>query len=202
MMSKIDFMLELVEQLSPLPWEEVEDRWDFYSEMIDDYMEEGLTEDEAVAKLGTVEEIAAQILADTPLTKLVKARIKPKRRLSTGEIVFLALGSPIWLSLCIAAFAVIFAFYISLWAVIISLWAVFVSFAACAIGGVSACVIFTVGGSGASGIAMLAAGIVCAGLAIFMFYGCKAASKGSVRLTKKVVLGVKNCFVKRREHNG
>ena len=117
--------------------------------------------------------------------------------MSAGEIVLLALGSPIWLSLGVAAFAVILSLYISLWAVIISLWSVFVSLAACSIGGVLACVIFAVGGNGASGIAMLAAGIVCAGLSIFMFYGCKAATMGTLLLTKKMAIYIKNCFIKK-----
>lgn len=196
-MSKQEFLAQLRKGLSGLPQEDIEERLTFYSEMIEDQMEDGVSEEEAVSTIGSVQEIVAQIVADIPLTKIVKERIKPKRRLNAGEIVLLALGSPIWLSLGIAAFAVIFSIYISLWAVIISLWAVFVSLAACSIGGVMACVIFTVGGNGASGVAMLAAGIVCAGLAIFMFYGCKAATKGTLILTKKMAIWIKNCFIKK-----
>lgn len=196
-MSKQEFLAQLRKGLSGLPQEDIEERLTFYSEMIEDRKEEGLLEEEAVSAVGSVQEIVAQIVADIPLTKIVKERIKPKRRLNSGEIVLLALGSPIWLSLGIAAFAVIFSIYISLWAVIISLWTVFVSLAACSIGGVMACVIFTVGGNGASGVAMLAAGIVCAGLSIFMFYGCKAVTVGTLILTKKMVIWIKNCFIKK-----
>jgi len=196
-MSKQEFLAQLRKGLSGLPQEDIEERLTFYSEMIEDRKEEGLLEEEAVSAVGSVQEIVAQIVADIPLTKIVKERIKPKRRLNAGEIVLLALGSPIWLSLGIAAFAVIFSIYISLWAVIISLWTVFVSLAACSIGGVMACVIFTVGGNGASGVVMLAAGIVCAGLAIFMFYGCKAVTDGTLILTKKMAIWIKNCFIKK-----
>lgn len=136
-------------------------------------------------------------LGEIPFAKIAKERMKSKRRLSAGEIVLLALGSPIWLSLGIAAFAVILSIYASLWSVVISLWSVFVSLAACSIGGVLACVIFAVAGNGASSAAMLAAGIVCAGLAIFMFYGCKAATKGTLILTKKMAIWIKNCFIKK-----
>ena len=198
-MNKTEFLLNLTEKLSPLPWDEIADRWDYYSEMIDDRMEEGLTEEEAVAELGTVEEIAAQILSDIPMSRLVKEIIKPKRRLHAWEIVLLVLGSPIWLSLLIAVFAVGLSLYVVLWSVILSLWSVFVSFAACFIGGVLACVMFAVGGNGASGVAMLAAGIVCAGLSIFMFYGCKAATKGVLILTKKIAVWLKNCFIKKED---
>jgi len=194
-MGKQEFLVQLRKGLSGLPQEDIEERLTFYGEMIDDRMEEGITEEEAVSAVGTVDEIVTQVVAETPLVKIAKERIKSKRRLSAGEIVLLALGSPIWLSLAIAAFAVILSLYISLWAVIISLWSVFVSLAACSIGGVLTCVVFAVGGNGASGVAMLAVGIVCAGLSIFMLYGCKAATKGVLLLTKKMVLGIKSLFV-------
>lgn len=196
-MNKQEFLAQLRKELSGLPQDDVEDRLTFYFELIEDQMEEGLSEEEAVSAVGSVNEIVAQVVADIPLTKIAKERIRPKRRLGAGEITLLALGSPIWLSLGIAVFAVVLSLYISLWAVIISFWAVFVSLAGCSIGGVLSCVIFATGGNGASGAAMLAAGIVCAGLSIFMFFGCWAATKGGVILIKKVAIWIKNCFIKR-----
>lgn len=198
-MSKQEFLAQLRKGLSGLPRDNIEERLAFYSEMIDDQMEEGLSEEEAVSAIGSIDEIVTQVVAETPLAKIAKERIKSKRRLSAGEIVLLTLGSPIWLPLGISAFAVILSLYISLWAVIVSLWAVFVSLAVCSICGVLTCVIFTVGGNVASGIAMLAAGIVCAGLSIFAFYGCKAVTKGILMLTKKMAIGIKNCFMKKEE---
>ena len=196
-MSKQEFLAQLRKGLYGLPQEDVEERLMFYSEMIEDQMEDGLSEEAAVSAVGPVEEIITQIVADIPLAKLAKERIRPKRRLNAGEIALLALGSPIWLSLGIAAFAVIFSLYVSLWAVIISLWAVFVSFAVCSVGGVLTCGVFAVGGNGASGVAMLAAGIVCAGLSVFTFYGCKAVTKGTLILTKKTAIWLKNRFIKK-----
>ncbi len=196
-MNKTVFTLELYEKLPNIPSEEIDERLAFYIEIIDDRIEDGLSEEEAVSSVGSIDDIAQQILADVPLSAIVKKSIKSKRRLKVGEIILLILGSPIWVSLGFAAFAVLFSLYISLWAVIISLWAVFVSLIACFIGGVLACIIFGVGGNGASGVAMLAAGIVCAGLSIFMFYGCKAATKGILIFTKKMVIRTKNCFIKK-----
>lgn len=198
-MSKQEFLGLLRKGLSGLPQDDIEERLTFYSEMIEDRMEEGLSEEDAVAAAGSVDEIVAQVIADTPLAKIAKERIKPKRRLKRWETVLLVLGSPIWFSLAVAAFAVLFSLYVSLWAVIISLWAVFVSLAACSVGGVLACVIFAAGGNGASGVAMLAAGLACAGLTIFLFYGCRAAAKGALRLTKNVAIRIKNCFIRKEE---
>ena len=198
-MNKQDFLAGLRSGLSGLPPEDIEERLTFYGEMIDDRMEEGLSEEEAVAAIGEVSEIVRQTVADTPLAKIAKERIRPKRRLKTGEIVLLALGSPIWLSLAIAAAAVLFAVIVSLWSVILSLWAVFASLAVSAVAAVPAGAFFAVGGHGASGLALLSAGLVCAGLTILLFFGCQGAMKGLLLLTKKLTLWTKNRFIKKEE---
>ena len=119
-MNKQEFLAKLQTNLSGLPEKEVQDSLGFYSEMIDDRMEEGLSEEDAVRDIGSAEEIARQIIAETPLITIVKDKIKPKRKIQAWEIVLLILGAPIWLSLLIAAFAVILSLYISFWALIIS----------------------------------------------------------------------------------
>lgn len=198
-MSKQEFLAQLRKGLSGLPKDDIEGRLAFYNEMIDDRMEEGLSEEEAVSAVGSVDEIVAQVVAEIPLARVAKERIKPKRRMQVWEVVLLVLGSPIWLSLLIAAFAVIFSLYVVLWSVVISLWAVFASLIGCAIGCIAAGIGVAVGINSLTGVAMIGAGIVCAGLSIFMFYGCKAATKGSAVLTKKLPLWIKNCFIKKEE---
>ncbi len=42
--------------------------------MIDDRVEEGLTEEEAISEIGTVNEILSQIIEEIPLSKLVKEK--------------------------------------------------------------------------------------------------------------------------------
>ncbi len=198
-MDKQAFLTALRSGLSGLPQDDIEERLTFYGEMIDDRMEEGLSEEEAVAAIGEVSEIVRQAVADTPLAKIAKERIRPKRRLKTWEIVLLALGSPIWLSLAIAAAAVLFAVIVSLWSVILSLWAVFASLAVSAVAAVPTGAFFAVGGHGAAGLAMLSAGLVCAGLTILLFFGCMGAMKGILRLTKKITLWTKDRFIKKED---
>lgn len=198
-MNKQEFLTQLRKELSVLPQKDIEEYLTFYTEMIEDRIEEGLSEEEAVSAVGSLEEIVKQIVSDTSLIKIAKERIKQKRQIKAWEIVLLILGSPIWLSLGLAVFAVILSLYISLWAVIISLWAIFASTVACCIGGVLSCIVFTLSGNSVSGFAILAAGIVCAGLSIFMFYGCKTATNGILILTKKIAIWIKNCFIKKEK---
>ena len=53
-MTKLQFLLALHDKLTGLPRDEVEERLNFYSEMIEDRMEDGLSEEEAVAAIGSV----------------------------------------------------------------------------------------------------------------------------------------------------
>ena len=123
-MNKQEFLSQLRSGLSGLPQTDIEGHIGFYGEMIDDRIEEGVPEEEAVRQIGTVEEVIEEIIAETPLTKLVKEKVKPKRALKAWEIVLIILGSPIWLPLLIGAAAVILSLYIVLWALIVSMWAV------------------------------------------------------------------------------
>lgn len=195
-MSKFEFLEKLKKGLTGLPENEIEERLNFYSEMIDDGIEEGLTEEEAVAQVGSIDEIISQILSETPLSNLVKEKVKPKRALRVWEIVLLVLGSPIWFSLLIAVLSVIFAIYITIWSLVVSLWAVGASLAVSSLGVIFAGGVLAVTGNPASGIALVGASIVIAGLSIFWFLGCTLATKGSVWLTKKILQGIKYLFIK------
>lgn len=196
-MTKGEFLAQLRARLSGLPPKDAEERLIFYSEMIDDRIEEGLSEEEAVAAIGTVNAVVKQIIAETPLTKIAKERIKPVRRLKAWEIVLIALGSPIWVSLGIAVVSVIFSLYISLWSVIVSLWAVFGSLIGCSFGFIVTGAVLAIIGNTASGVALIGAGLILAGLSIFMFFGCKAATSGIILLTKKFAIWLKSCFIKK-----
>ena len=198
-MNKQEFLAQLRKGLSGLPKDDINERLMFYSEMIDDRMEDGIPEETAVREIGAIDELASQIIADIPLGKLLKEKITPKKKQKVWEIVLIVLGSPIWLSLGIAAFAVVFSIYVVLWSAIIVLWAVFSSFVACGLAGIATGVYFAAGGNGLTGIATIGAGIVCTGLSVFVFFGCKAATKGILSLTKKLAIWIKNCFIKKEE---
>ena len=198
-MTKLQFLLSLHNKLSGLPQNEIEERLNFYSEMIEDRIEDGLSEEEAVSEIGTVDEIAEQIVSDIPLTKIAKEKIKPKRRIKAWEIILLILGAPLWLSILIAIFAVIFSLYVALWAVIVSLWASFVAVIGSALGGIMGGIVLGIYKNALTGVALISAGLVCIGLSILFFYGCKVATKGILLLTKKIILALKKSFIKKGE---
>lgn len=196
-MTKMEFLAELRDSLSGLPRADLDERLAFYAEQIDDRMEDGMSEEEAVAAVGSVADIVLQVADEYPFSDLLRVCIRPKRKLSAGLIVLLAIGSPVWLAVLISLFAVLFSLYVSLWAVIISFWSVFVSLAASALGGIVGGVLFIGTGYTLPGLAVIAAALVCGGLSVFAFFGCKAASKGAVWLTKKMLLGVKKRMIRK-----
>lgn len=183
-MMKHEFLASLQKKLSPLPRSEVEEQLRFYSEMIEDRMEEGMAEEEAVAAVGSVDEIVAQIAAERQIQ--IPKEEKPKKQRKGWQVALLILGSPVWVPLLIAAFAVGLSLYVSLWSVIISLWAAFGSMVVCGVAGLVAGIGMALGGDPMSGLAVAGAGTVCLGLAIFLFFGCKALTDATVRLTAKL----------------
>lgn len=194
-MKKSEFLNELQTKLAGLPEQDLNERLDFYSEMIDDKIEEGITEEEAISQIGSADEIITQILAEYPLAKIVKEKVKTKRSLRTWEIVLLIVGSPLWLSLLIAAVAVALSLYITLWSLIISLWVVFISFAASSLFGIITAAVYSFTGNAPAGLMYSGIGLFCAGCAILLFYGSVAASKGTVLLTKKMFTGIKTLLI-------
>lgn len=196
-MKKNEFLAELRGRLAGLSEADLNRSLDYYAEMIDDRMEDGLSEEEAVNAVGTPGEIAGEILGEMPLAKLVKVRVKPKHRMVAWEIVLLVLGSPIWLSLLLALFAVILSLYIALGAIIISVWTVELALGVGALAGIGMLPVAFTGEHIWAGIALFGAGIFLAGLTILGFYGSLYATKGICFLAKKLFRLLKACFIRK-----
>ena len=196
-MDKKEFLWRLMDGLSGLPMDDIDRSLDYYSEMIDDRMEDGLSEEEAVAALGPVGEICSQILAETPLSRLVKEAVRPKRKLRAWEIILLVLGSPVWVPLVAAAVIVVASVYLSVWAVLLSLYAADLAGAVAGLAGVVTMFRMLSIGQIAEGILFLGGGLVCIGLAILLFFGFNQLTKGLVWVTKRGLLALKGCFVRK-----
>ena len=197
-MDKYDFLLALEARLEGLPEADRQASLDFYSEMLDDLVEGGMTEAEAVASLGSPEAIAEEILMDTPLPKLIKAKMKPKRRMRAWEIVLIAVGSPVWFPILIALFAVALSLYITLWAVVLSLYAADLAFAVSAPAGILAAVVLFASGKPAAALLFLGAGLALAGLSILWFLLCNLTAKGMWKLGRLTLRGIKACFIRKK----
>lgn len=198
-MRKQDFIKELRINLSFLPKEEIEDRISFYSELIDDKIEEGLKEEDAIKSIGSVNEIVDQIINDMPLSKIAKEKIKPKRKLSALEVTLIIIGSPIWLTLLLSLVAILFSLYIVGWSVVISIWAIFISLISALVAGIALAIVSLFSNSALVALSYLGATLVILGLTILMHYVCKIMTKVYIKLTKLIVLSIKKKMLKRGE---
>ncbi|MBR6513523.1 MAG: DUF1700 domain-containing protein [Clostridia bacterium] len=195
-MNKNDFLEELRNKLSSLPDDERDERIAFYCEMIDDRIEEGLSEEAAVAEISDLDDTPYN--TDSSAQNTSSKKTDRKRKLSAVEITLLIVGFPIWLPILVSVFAVYISLFAALWSVVVSLWSVFASLAATSLGCVAGGVVIIAGGETLPGIALIAAGPVCAGLSILMFMLCTLVTKASARLCAATVCAVKAWFKKWR----
>lgn len=196
-MKKEEFLNRLRIKLDGLPKQEIDERVEFYSEMIADRIEEGLSEEEAVAKIGSAEELAWGIISETPSISISEIKTKFKKKIGASEITLLAVGSPIWGALLIVIGAVLFSAYVAVWAMVIAVWAIGAAFVGCAIGGVFLFGLYLYVGN--IPLSIFAFGVACvlAGLAIFGFKLCKIVTKSVAVFGEKAVSAWKNCLKRR-----
>lgn len=197
-MNKYEFLTLLRERLSVLPTEDVERSVGYYSEMIDDRIEDGLSEEEAVAALGDINDIVNHILADSAASKCNVPKAKPKRKgfeLKPWMIAAIVLGSPIWLSLLFGLFFAVVGIIISICSIFISLYATVFAFMVGAVGCVAGAFLFdTVAES------LLAVGIamMLAGGSILLLFMTNWLLKCKIKLVKKIYAKIKAYISKRR----
>ena len=194
-MIKVEFLNALKEKLAGLPEKDIEERLSFYEEMIDDRMDEGKTEEEAVADIGSMDDVVYDIAQDVPLTKLVKEKIKPKRSLKAWEIVLLILGFPLWFPLALVGLILCLVAYLLFWILVIVVYTVEGSLVIGSFGGVI--IFFAYLFNGTFYLVPLGASLIMGAAAIFLFFGCKAITVGTVKLHKKIFTSIKAKIIKK-----
>jgi uncharacterized membrane protein len=191
-MNKQEFLAELKGRLHALDEVEIKKTLAYYGEIIDDRVEEGMTEEQAVQSMEPVGAIAEQILQDAPFKALIRAR-KP-RSLSAGTIVLLVLGSPVWLPLLIAAGVLVLAAFMVIWSLIVALWAVLFAFAVGGVVGI-AVALFLPGLTGT--LINLGAGLALVGSALLLFQPAILAVRLACRVMVATGRGIKSILIRK-----
>ena len=189
-MTKNAYLSELADRLRQLPQSEIDKSIAYYSEIIDDRMEEGCSEEEAVNGLEALVTAAERILQDAPLGMLVRERIRPKQAVSGWIIALLVIGFPVWFPLLLAAAGIVFAMYVVVWSLVFAFFA-----STFAVGTASLAVLITAfvrAGEGAGLIfALLGVGLLGIGCFILMGLATWMAASGVVRLTAALIRSLK-----------
>ncbi len=193
-MTKQEFLSELERALGKLPHAEVEQALAFYDEAISDRMEDGLSEAEAVADLGPIDEIAAQIAAETPPIPRAIARANTGSR--TLNIVLLAVFSPIWIPIVLALAAAALAVYVAIWAVIAALWAVDAVLVLMPFAGLAALASTVGGGMPLPGVFVFGLSLVSSGFGLVASFAVFWASNLLFQATRTFARWIASLFVR------
>ena len=192
-MNKIEFLGNLTEQLRNLPKAEVEKLTSFYDEMIQDRLEDGMSEEEAIERIGSVVDAAEAAMQDVSLPSLMKASVKKSREKSSSKtlwLILVILGFPVWFPLLLTFFAVVFVVYLTLWILIVTLYVMELSFAVICVSGIVFGSIYMFIHSISTGICILGLSFALGGVAIACFepanFLAKQLMKGMVFFIKKV----------------
>ena len=192
-MNKTEFTEQLRAALKGLSEEDLKKSVDYYEEMIDDRMEDGIPEEEAVNGLGSIDEIKDKILKEIPITNIVKEKIKPKRSLAGWEIALLVIGSPVWVPIMLSLIITGLSIYMTFWIIILSLYVTDLSLFLSGILGIVAAFMQTNGF--ATGLFLSGIGITLTGVSVLLFFGFNQITKWMFILSKKFLLWLKKLFV-------
>lgn len=194
-MTKKEFLTALSKALNGLPQQDINRYLEYYGEMIDDRMEEGLTEEEAVAAMENVDVIAERIKAEQAAEKTESQPQKAKKRVNGWFIAAIIGSSVFWLPILIVILAVIGSFIVAAISVLFSFYAVPV-----ALLGSSAALIGTaiyLGFVGESAI-LAGASLIFVGIAILWFILTNTVLRLFFRGTKALYSKIKDFIAERR----
>lgn len=208
-MNKQQFIIALSSRLAYLPREDVEKAVAFYIEAIDDRIEDGMSEYEAVAAMGGIDSVVHAIEAEMPLSAIVRQRVKSSRERSERSgghsawwIVLAVLGSPVWLTLVCLLGGLVVSVYAVVWALVAAVFAVLLALCASAVCMLvyAAARLFSAGLSAA--LLCLGMALLMAGAAAALLWPCVTLSKIMVKLPLRFWRWVKGLFIGGRRNEG
>ncbi len=196
-MTKTEFLGDLKHLLRELPESDAKESLEYYGEIINDRIEDGVEEADAVSALGTPKEIAEQILSEFE-GKRPSATREKRSGMRPWIIVMLIVGSPIWLSLAVTAAALAITAFVLLWTMVAVAWFVCVSLCASAVTAVIAGFSKLFLGSFAYAILLFGTALFISGITILSVICCIKLTAICALLIKKLFAGISS-RVKRKE---
>lgn len=184
-MTKQMFLERLGAELRRMPQEERCRTLSYYDELVDDRMEDGQSEEEAVASLGEPEQVAREILGEE------EASVPTKTGRKVWLIVLLILGFPLWGSLLLVGICLLLVMYLLLFVPTLVLGALALGFLAAAVLGAvgTPFLIFDLGmfaGGLPAGVFQLGLSVALLGLSVLSAVGLYFTVKGTVKVSKSL----------------
>ena len=201
-MRKDVFLETLQKRLSTFSEGERKAICDYYAEMIDDRIEEGMEEEAAVADLGELEQIVEENLANLPFSTLMKVKVKESRQKSGHKglwIVLAILGSPLWICLLLMVGLVWLSVYLCAGALLLCVYVFLGALLLCGAGGLVISWLFMFVRSLPVGICLLGMGLILAGVGCLLVQPVRALTRWAARGNRKLFRCIKSWLLPSRE---
>lgn len=202
-MTKGEYLDELRAELSAADISNIDGRIEYYGEMIDDRIEDGMTEEDAVASMEPIESIVETSKLEKPVTTLVREKVKEshERAVNSGHallwIVLLIIGFPLWFPILLALGIVLVTLYGVFWILIASFYIVEVSLGVAAIGCFAAPFLaISAGVTAGTIVGSIGAGLVLAGVSILLWKPLFALCKGAINCLSALIRWLKGVIFK------
>lgn len=196
-MTKQEFLKEIKKNIHALPRKDRKRVVEYFSEMIDDRMEDGLSEEEAIAEIGEPQEAARQTISDPAFL----AEIKPEaaRPKNNALLIVLAiLGSPLWIAFAAVVLALLLVFYILLFVFVVVLFVLVLALGLSAIAMLVAGIYELTKLMIPLGFFLIGAFLALTGLTLLAFLGARQAAVGLVRFAGITFKGLTGLAGRRR----
>lgn len=200
-MTKKLFLEQLRQRLQRISQDEQTTVCHYYDEIISDKIEEGMTEEQAVASLGDIDQLVTEILSEQSIPQLIRERVNQSHRQSSNKTVWVILailGSPIWLSLVIALISVIGAAIISLMAVAMALVITVGAFILSGPLGLAKGILLIASHYPTAGLYNIGAGLLLCGLGILLIRPICEVFKVFLKFGRWFIRQLKNSLIRRR----
>lgn len=186
-MGRTEFLMELARRLDALPREEINKSLSFYAEMIDDRMEDGMSEAQAVQSMEDMDTIVQRIMGEAvPAAEAAPpapAAVRPRR--GGLSIALIVLGFPVWFPLLAAGFAVALAVYAVIWSLVAALYAMVLGLAVSGAAAVLASLIKLILWQVPSGLFFAGSGLIVLGLGVLLFKPVNRLALGMIHASAR-----------------
>lgn len=200
-MSKEEFLSTLRAELEKQNLGNVENMLQFYDEMICDRMEDGMTEEEATASLGPIQNIVKEVVWEKPVTTLVKEKVQQSKAKADERgkgaiwIVLAVLGFPIWLPIAVVIMICFLVICLLYWILVLTIAIVAASIPLSAVTCLLGTVLLLFGAAPPSSVLIGAGGALALGSLSFLLYKpCLLFFKGTGTVFVKMLTGLKKAI--------
>lgn len=195
------FLEQLQIALTDAKIEHVDSLVEYYNEMICDRIEDGMEEQDAIAALGSIDEIIKEMILEKPIGTLVKDTVTKSHHTAkesgknTLWMVFIILGSPLWIPLLLTLLIILGVIYMIPWIMIMTFFIILASFGISALAGIISFVNCLISMDIGTALVSLGVALILGSLSVFLVKPVLWLTKQTLQLGASVIRSIKKRII-------